>query len=251
MARRPHKLGRGPDRIAAASPGARYRPSQSRGGRRRLVTRIGVRHVRVGSTAEILHFLASVSFNPASRPCLRWISRSLSASAHRFRKDQKRALSGHSLPATEAARNAPEPTFEAAKRRVCPGRIAGLHWHPQEGPESEPQPPIVTPAASQARISSRSMYPHRRSRSVRAPPPPLALASSSSRPLNPAASRGSGPSHRAGSTAHDHHTPVAIPHCRATPRPIPHWRRRPSANAVCQRRLRRPKRRSLTTTPRF
>ena len=35
------------------------------------------------------------------------------------------------------------------------------------------------------------------------------------------------------------------------PRRYPHWRRRPSANAVCQRRLRPPKRTSLTTTPRF
>src|SRR5262245_59666120 len=30
------------------------------------------------TTAEILHFSASVSFNPASRQCLCWISRSLS-----------------------------------------------------------------------------------------------------------------------------------------------------------------------------
>src|SRR5262249_57005189 len=38
-------------------------------------------------------------------------------------------------------------------------------------------------------------------------------------PSNPAPSRGSGPSHRSGSTAHDHHTPGALPHppFRATP----------------------------------
>ena len=35
---------------------------------------------------------------------------------------------------------------------------------------------------------------------------------SSSRPSNPAASLGCGPSHRSGSTVHDHHAPVATPH---------------------------------------
>src|SRR5271169_5097749 len=49
--------------------------------------------------------------------------------------------------------------------------------------------------------------------------PVLAAADiwSSSRPSNPAASPGSGPSRQSGSTAHDQHAPVAIPHHRACP----------------------------------
>jgi hypothetical protein len=59
-----------------------------------------------------------------------------------------------------------------------------------------------------------------------------------SRPLNPAASRGCGRSHRSGLTAHDHHTPVAIPHHRFCPTPLSHRHWPPSADGNRQRHLR-------------
>ena len=58
-------------------------------------------------------------------------------------------------------------------------------------------------------------------------------------PLNPAASRGIGPYHRSGSTAHDHHTAVATPHHRFCPRPpLSHRHWPPAADRNLQRRLR-------------
>jgi len=74
---------------------------------------------------------------------------------------------------------------------------------------------------------------------------------SSSRLSNPAASRDCRPVQQSASTVHDQHAPAAIPHCRASSTPISHRRRPPSANRNCQRRLRPPKRRSLTTRPPF
>src|SRR6516162_795200 len=61
---------------------------------------------------------------------------------------------------------------------------------------------------------------------------------SSSRPSNPAASLGCGLSHRSGSTAHDHHTAVAIPLHRFRPTPPFHWQRPPFADSDRQRPLR-------------
>jgi hypothetical protein len=61
---------------------------------------------------------------------------------------------------------------------------------------------------------------------------------SSSRSSNPAASRGSGPSHRSGSTVHDHHTPLAIPHHRFRATLLSHRHRPRSADSDRQRRLR-------------
>jgi hypothetical protein len=60
-------------------------------------------------------------------------------------------------------------------------------------------------------------------------------------PSSPAASPGSGLSHQSGSTAHDRHAPVAIPHHCACPRPRSHrqWPCRADHNR--QRRLRAPK----------
>ena len=78
-----------------------------------------------------------------------------------------------------------------------------------------------------------------------------AVVWSSSRLSNPAASRDCGPFQQSALTAHDQHAPVAIPHCPVSSRPISHRRGLPSADRQCQRRLRSPKRRSLTTRPPF
>lgn len=60
---------------------------------------------------------------------------------------------------------------------------------------------------------------------------------SSSRPSNPAASRGCGLSHRSGSTAHDHHTSAVIPHHRFHPMPLSHRHRPRFTNGDRQHRL--------------
>ncbi len=57
-------------------------------------------------------------------------------------------------------------------------------------------------------------------------------------PSNPAARRGGGLSHRSGSTVHNHHTPVAIPHQRFPPTPLSHRHRPRFADGDRQRRLR-------------
>jgi hypothetical protein len=63
----------------------------------------------------------------------------------------------------------------------------------------------------------------------------------SSRPSNPAPSRGCGLSHRSGSTVHDHHTPIAILQHRSRPTLLSHRHRPRVADSDRQRRLRREK----------
>jgi hypothetical protein len=71
---------------------------------------------------------------------------------------------------------------------------------------------------------------------------------SSPKPSNLAASLGSGPPHRSGSTAHDHNALAASPHHSAWSRPISRRQRPRSTNRNHQRPRRPPKRRSLGAT---
>ena len=121
-------------------------------------------------------------------------------------------------------------------------------------------PTPIAPTISHWPASS-SAYPTRprRARTAMAPivvakmkSPTFVLAAadawSSSRPSNLAASLGSGPSHRSGSTAHDHNAVAATPHHCAWSRPVSRRQRTRSAYRNRQRPLRPPKRRSLGAT---
>ena len=99
-------------------------------------------------------------------------------------------------------------------------------------------------------ISSQSERRERVVAKMKSPTFVLAAADawSSSRRSNLAASLGSGPSHRSGSTAHDHNAVAATPHHCAWSRPASRRQRTRSAYRNRQRPLRPRKRRSLGAT---
>ena len=140
----------------------------------------------------------------------------------------------------------------------CGWPRSGRRWEPptsaplkRRGTPSRPFSPMPTGRTTLHWPAGSSVYPTRRRPARTATAPKiftkaasgtLVLAAadvwSSSRPSNPAASLGCGLSHRSGSTAHDHHTAVAIPRHRFRPTPPFHWQRPPFADSDRQLRLR-------------
>jgi len=126
-------------------------------------------------------------------------SRSKSAEDVVRRPARRKLVARQVAPGAAARRISPHPSLRPFRQRQ-PGEQHCI------GP---PAPRCTRPVAAQ-----RGQRRHRKS-SLKAASGTLVLAAagvwSSSRPSNPAASLGCGLSHRSGSTAHDHHTAVAIP----------------------------------------